>query len=106
MTDQPLSIGQPRAIDQPLWSVAAMTQAMRAEPAGALPAAVTGISIDSRTIVPGEAFFAIAGDSRDGHDFVAAALAAGAGLAVVAADKVAADKRSGFSAQAPLLVVA
>jgi UDP-N-acetylmuramoyl-tripeptide--D-alanyl-D-alanine ligase len=87
--------------DQPLWSVEAMTQAMRAERAGPLPAAVPGISIDSRTLVPGEAFFAIAGEHRDGHDFVAAALAAGAGLAVVAA-----DNRSGFSEQAPLLVVA
>ena len=32
---------------------------------------------------PGEAFFAIQGESRDGHDFVAAALDKGAGLAVV-----------------------
>jgi UDP-N-acetylmuramoyl-tripeptide--D-alanyl-D-alanine ligase len=87
--------------DQPLWSVEAMTQAMGAERAGALPAAVLGISIDTRSIVPGEAFFAIAGEHRDGHDFVAAALAAGAGLAVVAA-----DKRSGFPSPAPLLVVA
>jgi UDP-N-acetylmuramoyl-tripeptide--D-alanyl-D-alanine ligase len=87
--------------DQPLWSVEAMTQAMGAERAGPLPAAVTGLSIDTRSIVPGEAFFAIAGEHRDGHDFVAAALAAGAGLAVVAT-----DKRSGFAAQAPLLVVA
>jgi UDP-N-acetylmuramoyl-tripeptide--D-alanyl-D-alanine ligase len=97
--------------DQPLWSVEAMTRAMRAERAGPLPAGVSGISIDSRSIVPGEAFFAIAGEHRDGHEFVAAALAAGAGLAVVAADKVAADKvaadkRSGFAAAAPLLVVA
>jgi UDP-N-acetylmuramoyl-tripeptide--D-alanyl-D-alanine ligase len=86
---------------EPLWSVEAMAQAMGAERAGALPAAVHGISIDTRSIVPGEAFFAIAGEHRDGHDFVAAALAAGAGLAVIAA-----DKRSGFSAPAPLLVVA
>ena len=41
-------------------------------------AAVPGISIDSRTVAPGEAFFAIKGDNRDGHEFVAAALAAGA----------------------------
>jgi UDP-N-acetylmuramoyl-tripeptide--D-alanyl-D-alanine ligase len=87
--------------NQPLWSVEAMTQAMAAERAGALPAAVLGISIDTRTIVPGEAFFAIAGEHRDGHDFVAAALAAGAGLAVVAA-----EKRAAFSPDAPLLVVA
>src|ERR1700686_1526909 len=102
--------------DQPLWSVEAMAQAMHAERAGPLPAAVAGISIDSRSIGAGEAFFAIAGDHRDGHDFAAAAIAAGAGLAIVAADKVpfvkvaadkvAADKRAGFPAPAPLLVVA
>ena len=35
-------------------------------------------------LAKGEAFFAIQGDNRDGHDFVDAALKAGAGLAVVA----------------------
>ena len=40
----------------------------------AAAAAVTGISIDSRTIKPGEAYFAIRGDNHDGHDFVDAAL--------------------------------
>src|SRR5262249_7621641 len=48
-----------------------------------------------------EAFFAIKGNNRDGHDFVAAALAAGAGLAVVAA-----DRRESFPKDAPLLIVA
>ena len=47
--------------------------------------AITGLSIDSRTIAPGEAYFAIKGDVHDGHDFVAAALKAGAALAVVEA---------------------
>jgi UDP-N-acetylmuramoyl-tripeptide--D-alanyl-D-alanine ligase len=86
--------------DRPLWSVEAMMQAMAAAPSGPLPAGVGGISIDTRSIAPGEAFFAIAGENRDGHDFVPAALAAGAGLAVVAA-----DRRSRFPAPAPLLVV-
>ena len=40
-----------------------------------LPRAIAGISIDSRTIAPGEAFVAIRGERFDGHDFVAAALA-------------------------------
>jgi UDP-N-acetylmuramoyl-tripeptide--D-alanyl-D-alanine ligase len=86
---------------EPLWSVEAMARAMGAAPTGPLPSAVTGISIDSRSLARGEAFFAISGENRDGHDFVAAALAAGAGLAVVAA-----DKRADFPTQAPLLVVA
>lgn len=46
-------------------------------------AAVSGCSIDSRTIRPGELFFALRGPSADGHDYVAQALAAGAAGAVV-----------------------
>ena len=67
----------------PLWTVEAMAAAMQAQRNGALPADVSGLSIDTRTIQPGEAFFAIQGENRDGHDFVEAALKAGAGLAVV-----------------------
>jgi UDP-N-acetylmuramoyl-tripeptide--D-alanyl-D-alanine ligase len=84
----------------PLWTVDAMANAMGAERHGVLPQSISGISIDTRTIVPGEAFFAIQGDSRDGHQFVAAALGAHAGLAVVAA-----SRRGDFSADARLLVV-
>jgi UDP-N-acetylmuramoyl-tripeptide--D-alanyl-D-alanine ligase len=84
----------------PLWTSQAMTAAMRASPNGALPEGVTGLSIDSRTIKPGEAYFAIKGDVHDGHDFVAAALKAGATLAIVAA-----AEREKFAADAPLLVV-
>ena len=87
--------------DRPLWSVPAMAIAMRATPSCQLPPEISGISIDSRTIRPGEAFFAITGDNRDGHDFAAAALDAGAGLAVVAA-----ERRAQFPADAPLLAVA
>ncbi len=54
---------------------------------GALP--VTGYSIDSRTIVPGELFFAVRGDRFDGHDYVAAAAVRGAIAAVVSRAKVA-----------------
>jgi len=86
--------------DLPLWTIDAMSSAMGATRNGALPDAVGGISIDSRTIAGGEAFFAITGENRDGHDFVAAALAAGAGVAVVAT-----DKRASFPSDAPLLVV-
>jgi len=84
----------------PLWTVDAMAAAMRAARAGALPAAVDGISIDSRSIAPGEAYFAIKGDTHDGHAFVASALANGAGVAVVAQ-----DKRHDMPADASLLVV-
>ncbi|WP_298161803.1 UDP-N-acetylmuramoyl-tripeptide--D-alanyl-D-alanine ligase [Acidocella sp.] len=43
---------------------------------------ITGISIDSRTLQPGELFIALQ-DTRDGHDFVAAAFARGAAAALV-----------------------
>ncbi len=66
--------------------------------AGEAPPAIVGLSIDTRTIGPGEAFVAIRGESRDGHLFVEAALKAGAALAVVAEGK--APKNL-----APLLIV-
>ena len=40
-----------------------------------LHAVASGYSIDSRTIQPGELFFAVQGERLDGHDFVEAALA-------------------------------
>jgi UDP-N-acetylmuramoyl-tripeptide--D-alanyl-D-alanine ligase len=83
-----------------LWTVDAMATAMGAERQGALPHSISGISIDSRSIAPGEAFFAIHGDHRDGHEFVAAAHAAKAALAVVAA-----DRRARFPTDAALLLV-
>src|SRR5579884_3107042 len=46
----------------------------------------SGYSIDSRTLRPGEVFFAIRGGARDGHDFVLGALGAGAVAAVIARD--------------------
>src|SRR6202163_2899928 len=42
-----------------------------------------GYSIDSRTIQPGELFFAVKGERLDGHDFVEQALSRGAVAAVV-----------------------
>ena len=84
---------------RPLWTVEAMAEAMDAERQGPLPPSISGISIDSRTLAPGEAFFALS-DLRDGHEFVGAALTAGAGLAVVAA-----ERRPLFPRDMPLLVV-
>jgi UDP-N-acetylmuramoyl-tripeptide--D-alanyl-D-alanine ligase len=42
-----------------------------------------GYSIDSRTVAPGELFFAVKGERLDGHDYVDAALEKGAVAAVV-----------------------
>ena len=59
---------------------------------------VTGVSIDSRTVAPGDLFVALKA-ARDGHDFVADALAKGAGAALVT------HRPEGVAADAPLLVV-
>jgi UDP-N-acetylmuramoyl-tripeptide--D-alanyl-D-alanine ligase len=77
----------------PLWTVAEMAAAMGAERQGVLPSAISGISIDSRSIAPGEAFFALAA-RRDGYEFVDAALMAKAGLAVIAAERRGQMRRS------------
>src|SRR5436305_4684329 len=87
-------------MSMPLWTSSDMAKAMHAGANGALPEHVSGLSIDSRTILPGEAYFAIKGDVHDGHDFVAAALNKGAALAVIAA-----ARREQFPADARLLVV-
>ena len=63
-------------------------------------AVACGYSIDSRTIQPGDLFFAVQGDRLDGHNFVEAALARGAIAAVVRRDQLA-----GFPEQTPLLAV-
>jgi UDP-N-acetylmuramoyl-tripeptide--D-alanyl-D-alanine ligase len=61
--------------------VAEFTQASGSFP----PAAIAeGYSIDTRTLRPGELFFALTGERLDGHDYVEAALQAGAVAAVVA----------------------
>ena len=44
--------------------------------------AATGVSIDTRSLEPGDLFVALTA-ARDGHDFVAAALARGAAAALV-----------------------
>jgi UDP-N-acetylmuramoyl-tripeptide--D-alanyl-D-alanine ligase len=48
-----------------------------------------GYSIDSRTVQPGELFFAVKGERLDGHDFVEQALTRGAIAAVVRKDQLA-----------------
>ena len=66
-----------------LWTTEDMIAAMAGRPFGTLPEGITGISIDSRSISPGEAFFAIKGDRVDGHDYASMAVANGASLLVV-----------------------
>ena len=73
---------------EPLWTGEALLAATGGRPIGSLPPSVRGISIDSRSVGAGEAFFAIKGDRFDGHDFLSAAAAAGASLLVVSERKL------------------
>jgi UDP-N-acetylmuramoyl-tripeptide--D-alanyl-D-alanine ligase len=63
-------------------------------------ATALGYSIDSRTIQPGEVFFAVRGERFDGHDFVLEALKKGAVAAIVGHDRL-----PNFSAKAGLMAV-
>lgn len=47
---------------------------------------IAGVSIDTRTLAPGEAFVAIHGEQFDGHDFLAEAVRRGASLLIVDRD--------------------
>ena len=72
------------------WTIAQMAGAVLARAGAGLDplARLAGVSIDSRTVHPGELFVAIHGPRHDGHDHVAAALERGAVAALVAAQKV------------------
>lgn len=59
---------------------------------------VRGVSIDTRSLQPGDLFVALSA-ARDGHDFVAQALARGAGAALVS------HVPDGVAPDAPLLLV-
>jgi UDP-N-acetylmuramoyl-tripeptide--D-alanyl-D-alanine ligase len=47
---------------------------------------VSGFSIDSRTVVPGDLFFALQGENSDGHQYVGQAFERGASAAIVERD--------------------
>ncbi len=71
------------------WTIPQIAEALGvAQPVGLGATAVAiGVSIDSRTIQPGELFIAIRGPRHDGHVFVSAVLGAGAAAAVVDREK-------------------
>src|SRR3982750_3686023 len=83
-----------------LWTVEEVVAATRGDLIGVPRRPLNGVSIDSRATAPGDIFVAIKGDRHDGHDFAAAALKAGAGLAIVS------RTNEEMKAAGPLLVVA
>lgn len=60
-----------------------MGATLRADNAHRSPGVCTGVSTDSRTVGTGDCFFALVGQTFDGHDHVAEAFAKGAACAVV-----------------------
>jgi UDP-N-acetylmuramoyl-tripeptide--D-alanyl-D-alanine ligase len=86
------------------WTLGAVAAALGAPLAPGLDPGerLAGVSIDSRTVRPGELFVAIRGPRHDGHDYVAAALAAGARAAVVARELSGAPAAKLFVVEDPL----
>ena len=70
-------------MSEALWTEAELTRTLGA-PSAPVRARVDGVSIDTRTLQPGDLFFAIKGEVHDGHDHVARAFEAGAAAAVIA----------------------
>jgi len=67
-----------------LWTSLGLVEPLAARVSGGVPAGgATGVSIDTRTLEPGDLFVAINGVNSDGHDYVAGAFAKGAFAAVV-----------------------
>ncbi len=65
------------------WSAQDVLRAVQGRSLHAQDWTATGLSIDSRTTQPGDLFFAIIGETLDGHAYVKAAIEAGASAAVV-----------------------
>jgi len=80
-----------------LWTAADLRAATHGQAHAAISA--TGVSIDTRTLKPGDLFVALLGESGDGHDHVAEALRNGAAGAMVH------RQSAGVPADAPLLRV-
>jgi UDP-N-acetylmuramoyl-tripeptide--D-alanyl-D-alanine ligase len=91
-------------MSEPLWTASELVEAT----GGTLstPFDADGVSIDTRTLAPGDLFVALIGEGRDGHAFVADALAKGAAGAMVHANASSADASPANAlAAAPLLRV-
>ena len=69
-------------------TLAKVAEFISAEGEFAHEAEARGYSIDSRTVGPGQLFFAVKGERLDGHDFVEQALEKGSAAAVVRMDQL------------------
>jgi len=89
----------------PVWTLSELISATGGRCEGDPATPVSGFSIDSRAILPGEGFIAIRGPTRAGHDFVAQALSAGASCAVVEEAYAAGSANDGSADVPPVPIV-
>jgi UDP-N-acetylmuramoyl-tripeptide--D-alanyl-D-alanine ligase len=82
-----------------LWTADELARSTAGTFDGVPPRVFGGVSIDSRSLAAGDIFIAIKGDHRDGHEFAAAALRNGAGVAVVS------KRTAAMRAEGALLIV-
>lgn len=76
-------MGAGSAAASPLWTPDALARATGGTLTGPPAGTIGGISIDTRTLQPGDVFFAIRGENSDGHAYVGTAQQRGAALSVV-----------------------
>lgn len=65
---------------------------------------LNSVSIDTRTLKPGDVFFALRGENFDAHHFLKQAVAAGAGALIVAGDDGAASSAALIQASGPPVI--
>ncbi|MCS0497497.1 UDP-N-acetylmuramoylalanyl-D-glutamyl-2,6-diaminopimelate--D-alanyl-D-alanine ligase [Ancylobacter sp. MQZ15Z-1] len=85
---------------EPLWTPDALVHATGGTLIGTHGVAIGGVSIDTRTLQPGDVFVALRGDNSDGHAYVGAAAGRGAALSIVERARV-----PDMPPEAPLLAV-
>ena len=66
-----------------LWSAQSIIKATQGVPLGGEDWQAAGISIDSRSTLPGDLFIALKGPNHDGHSHIEQAAEAGASAALV-----------------------
>lgn len=84
-------------MSETLWTSTEISQATGGTTAGSWR--VRGVSIDNRTMAPGDLFVAISGEHHDGHDHAEVALRKGAGGLLLS------HTIHGIDAQAPVMMV-
>ncbi|KEC54615.1 UDP-N-acetylmuramoyl-tripeptide--D-alanyl-D-alanine ligase [Bartonella koehlerae] len=84
-----------------LWDKQSLIAAIDGYAIGDIPETFSGVSIDSRTLIEGDIFFCIKGHHLDGHDFAVQAYERGAGVLIVAENRLTDMEKI----SAPLIVV-